>query len=89
MTWRQLWYDDVDATRAKVEFAQAQELRGVGFWALGYQGAGDEMWSVLRLTVGGERDRTAADRHRRARPGVRQRPAAGPAGRGCARAACG
>ncbi len=57
VTWRQLWYDDIDATRVKVEFAQAQELRGVGFWALGYQGAGDEMWSVLRLTVGGERDR--------------------------------
>jgi len=59
VTWRQLWYDDVDATRAKVEFAQQQELRGVGFWALGYQGPGDEMWSVLRLTVGGERDRRA------------------------------
>jgi len=57
VTWRQLWYDDVDATGAKVRFAQEQELRGVGFWALGYQGSGDEMWSVLRLTLGGERDR--------------------------------
>lgn len=59
VTWRQLWYDDVDATRAKVTFALDQGLRGVGFWALGYQGAGDEMWSVLRLTVGGDRDRRA------------------------------
>ena len=59
VTWRQLWYDDVDATRAKVQYALDQSLRGVGFWALGYQGAGDEMWSVLRLTVGGERDRKA------------------------------
>jgi spore germination protein YaaH len=57
VTWRQLWYDDVDATRAKVEFALDQELRGVGFWALGYQGAGPEMWSVLELTVGGGQDR--------------------------------
>jgi spore germination protein YaaH len=57
VTWRQLWYDDVDATRTKVEFAQEEGLRGVGFWALGYQGAGDEMWSVLRLTLDGARDR--------------------------------
>jgi spore germination protein YaaH len=57
VTWRQLWYDDVDATRAKVDFALDQSLRGVGFWALGYQGSGPEMWSVLELTVGGGQDR--------------------------------
>ncbi len=56
VTWRQLWYDDVDATRAKVDFALEQQLRGVGFWALGYQGAGPEMWSVLRMAIGGATD---------------------------------
>ncbi|MFN8622671.1 MAG: glycosyl hydrolase family 18 protein [Chloroflexota bacterium] len=59
VTWRQLWYDDVDATRAKIQYALDQKLGGVGFWALGYQGAGSEMWSVIGLTVGGEKDRKA------------------------------
>ncbi|MFO1540533.1 MAG: glycoside hydrolase family 18 protein [Chloroflexota bacterium] len=56
VTWRQLWYDDVDATMEKIRFAQDRELRGVGFWALGYQGAGPEMWSAIRHTLGGATD---------------------------------
>ena len=56
---RQLWYDDVDAFRAKVRFALRQGLRGVGIWALGYQGTRPELWSALRVARGAVTDTTA------------------------------
>jgi len=48
---RQLWFDDVDAVRAKVSFAVRKELRGVGIWALGHQGDRPELWSALRFSL--------------------------------------
>lgn len=59
VTWRQLWYDDVDSVRAKVGFALRRGLRGVGVWALGYQGRRPELWSALRLAVEGMKDARA------------------------------
>ena len=56
VSWRQLWYDDVDAFGAKARFALGKGLRGVGIWALGYQGMRPELWSVLRLLVEGSSD---------------------------------
>ena len=49
VSWRQLWYDDVDALQSKVRLATRKGLRGVGIWALGYQGDHPELWSALRL----------------------------------------
>ena len=48
ISWRQLWYDDVDSVLAKVGLAQRKGLRGVGIWALGYDGEQPELWSALR-----------------------------------------
>ncbi len=48
VSWRQLWYDDVDSVRAKVGLARRKGLRGVGIWALGYDGERSELWSALR-----------------------------------------
>ncbi len=48
ISWRQLWYDDVDSVLAKVELAQRKGLRGIGIWALGYDGEQPELWSALR-----------------------------------------
>ncbi len=48
ISWRQLWYDDVDSVLAKVGLARRKGLRGVGIWALGYDGAQPELWSALR-----------------------------------------
>lgn len=59
VTWRQLWYDDVDSVRAKVGYALRKGLRGVGIWALGYQGRQPELWSALRLAVEGMKDAKA------------------------------
>ncbi len=47
-SWRQLWYDDVDSVLAKVGLARRKGLRGVGIWALGYEGEQPELWSALR-----------------------------------------
>lgn len=91
VSWRQLWYDDVDAFRAKVGFALGKGLRGVGIWALGYQGTRPELWSVLRLVIEGATDATppsgsaalgAASRAwtRRRRRGRAPRRSNGPAG---------
>jgi hypothetical protein len=55
-SWRQLWYDDVDSVRAKVRFALRKELRGVGIWALGYEGAHPDLWSALRFGLEGRPD---------------------------------
>ncbi len=62
LSWRQLWYDDVDSVRAKAGFALRKELRGIGMWALGYEGSRPELWSALRFSLGCRR-RTL---HRRA-----------------------
>ena len=48
LSWRQLWYDDVDSVLAKVGLARRKGLRGVGIWALGYDGEQPELWSALR-----------------------------------------
>jgi hypothetical protein len=47
-SWRQLWYDDVDSVLAKVGLARRKGLRGVGIWALGYDGEQPELWSALQ-----------------------------------------
>ena len=47
-TWRQIWYDDPDSFGAKIDFALEQGLAGVGVWALGMEGAREEMWWALR-----------------------------------------
>jgi spore germination protein YaaH len=57
-TWRQVWYDDVDGFGAKVAFAQEQDMRGVGIWALGYSGAYRGLWNVLGIAAGEITDTT-------------------------------
>ncbi|MGD8685006.1 MAG: glycosyl hydrolase family 18 protein, partial [Chloroflexota bacterium] len=49
LSWRQLWYDDVDSMLAKTRFALRKGLRGVGVWALGYEGSRPDLWSALRF----------------------------------------
>ncbi len=48
VSYRQLWYDDVDSVSAKVGLARRKGLRGIGIWALGYDGDQPELWSALR-----------------------------------------
>lgn len=48
----QLWYDDIESLRAKISYAMDEELLGVGFWALNYDGADDALWEMVREETG-------------------------------------
>ncbi len=46
--WRQLYYDDVTALKAKYDLVNRAGLRGVGIWALGYDGKRPELYAALK-----------------------------------------
>jgi len=46
--WRQLYYDDATALKAKYDLVNSANLRGVGLWALGYDGTRTELYSALK-----------------------------------------
>ena len=71
-TWRQLWYDDVDSFRAKVELALFASLRGIGIWALGYSGTRHDLWTALALAKGEIGDEVAPTGEATLDPGSRQ-----------------
>lgn len=58
-SWRQLWYDDVDSVLAKLGLVRRRDLRGVGIWALGYEGSREDLWAALRFGLGSGRDGSA------------------------------
>jgi spore germination protein YaaH/flagellar hook assembly protein FlgD len=45
--WRQLYVDDARALRAKYDLVNSAGLRGVGIWALGYDGSRTELWKAI------------------------------------------
>lgn len=47
-TWRQLYYDDATALKQKYDLINARGLRGVGIWALGYDGTRTELYQALK-----------------------------------------
>jgi spore germination protein YaaH len=50
--WHQVWYDDAESLGLKYDLAVAHNLRGVGMWALGYDGARSELWTALATHIG-------------------------------------
>lgn len=44
----QVWCDNDSAMSAKIDLALSRNLKGVGMWALGYDGNRLEMWNKLR-----------------------------------------
>ncbi len=46
--WHQMWCDDAVSIGMKMEMAREKGLGGVGFWALGYDGGDDELWTAVR-----------------------------------------
>ena len=48
----QLWYDDHQSIEAKVAWAVDQELLGVGFWALNYEGGDPDFWDMMAEQTG-------------------------------------
>lgn len=49
--WRQCWYDDTLSLGLKLDLAHTQALKGVGIWALGYEGSQPELWEQIRLRL--------------------------------------
>jgi spore germination protein YaaH len=50
--WVQGWYDDSLSLSLKYDFAMNQNLKGVGIWALGYDGSETELWDLLAHKFG-------------------------------------
>jgi spore germination protein YaaH/flagellar hook assembly protein FlgD len=46
--WRQLYYDDATALRAKYDLVNRLGLRGIGIWALGYDGTRTELYTAIK-----------------------------------------
>ncbi len=47
-TWHQVWYDDDQSLGLKYDLAVTKNLKGVGMWALNYDGTRLELWNLLR-----------------------------------------
>jgi spore germination protein YaaH len=46
--WHQVWYDNDSSLGLKYDLAEAKNYKGVGMWALGYDGERQELWNELR-----------------------------------------
>jgi spore germination protein YaaH len=45
---RQVYFENERSLRAKYELIKANDLAGVGIWALGYDGGYQELWNLLK-----------------------------------------
>ncbi|HEV2032728.1 MAG TPA: glycosyl hydrolase family 18 protein [Candidatus Dormibacteraeota bacterium] len=46
-SWQEMYFDDTQSLGVKYDLANAKGIRGVGIWALGYDGGAPELWSEL------------------------------------------
>ena len=46
-TWYQVWFDNDSSLGLKYELAKSYGLKGVGMWALGYDGNRPELWGAI------------------------------------------
>lgn len=47
-SWYQIWFDTDSSLGLKYDLAAAYNYKGIGMWALGYDGARSELWDELR-----------------------------------------
>jgi len=47
-SWRELYYDDAVALKAKYDLVNSYGLRGAGIWALGYDGTRTELYQAIK-----------------------------------------
>lgn len=50
--WRQTWYDDEESIGLKLNYARSENLGGIGFWALGWEGKHSNIWNTVRVYSG-------------------------------------
>jgi spore germination protein YaaH len=46
-SWRELYYDDATSLGLKYDLVNANNLRGTGMWALGYDGSSSDLWNEI------------------------------------------
>jgi spore germination protein YaaH len=46
--WHQVWFDNDSSLGLKYKLAIDKKFKGVGMWALGYDGSRDELWNELK-----------------------------------------
>jgi len=46
-TWNQIWFDNDSSLGLKYELAKTYQLKGIGMWALGYDGSRTELWKQI------------------------------------------
>ncbi|MFA6597758.1 MAG: glycosyl hydrolase family 18 protein [Ignavibacteriaceae bacterium] len=54
-TWYQVWFDNDSSLGLKYDLAKTNNLKGIGMWALGYDGSRTELWNAIekRFIVSG------------------------------------
>ncbi|MBN1300379.1 MAG: T9SS type A sorting domain-containing protein [Melioribacteraceae bacterium] len=45
--WNQIWYDNDSSLGLKYDLAMSKGFKGVGMWALGYDGDRSELWNLI------------------------------------------
>ncbi|MCU7495647.1 MAG: hypothetical protein HF311_09285 [Ignavibacteria bacterium] len=45
--WHQVWFEDQRSLGIKYDYAISKNLRGIGIWALGYDGKRKELWKEI------------------------------------------
>jgi len=46
--WYQTWYDDDESLGLKIDYGYSENLGGIGFWALGYEGNNATIWNTIK-----------------------------------------
>ncbi|MDP3683382.1 MAG: glycosyl hydrolase family 18 protein, partial [Ignavibacteria bacterium] len=46
-TWYQVWFDNDSSLGMKYDLAKSNNLKGIGMWALGYDGSRTELWNAI------------------------------------------
>jgi flagellar hook assembly protein FlgD len=60
LTWREVYYDDAQSLGMKYDFVNYSDLRGIGMWALGYDGTRPELYALLKMKFVNDRTRPLA-----------------------------
>lgn len=45
--WHQLWFEDVQSLKDKMQLAIDNKIKGFGFWAIGYDKAEQNLWAAI------------------------------------------
>ena len=50
-SWTQIWFDNDSSLGLKYDLAKSKNLKGIGMWALGYDGTRTELWNAIEKRV--------------------------------------